>query len=92
MTFEEAKEKAEVKVKEVGKKIMKIQENDDYWFFGAGLPNEQFFDDAAGSIYISKKDGTIIPKHVWLPEVQKLTVKFKENAKTIYDYYDETKE
>lgn len=89
MTFEEAKEKAEIKVNEVGKKIMKIQENEDYWFFNAGLPNEQFFDDGAGSVYISKKDGTLIPMHLWLPEVQELNSKFGENSKTIYDYYDE---
>ena len=89
MTFDEAKEKAEAKIKELGKIIMKIQENDDYWFFDAGLPNEQFFDDGAGSVYINKKDGTIIPKQLWLPEVQELVVKFKENSKTIYDYYNE---
>ena len=68
---------------------MKIQENEDYWFFNAGLPNEQFFDDGAGSVYISKKDGTLIPMHLWLPEVQELNSKFEENSKTIYDYYDE---
>lgn len=89
MTFEEAKEKAEIKVNEVGKKIMKIQENKDYWFFDAGLPNEQFFDDYADSIYISKKNGALIPMDLWLPEVQKLNSKFKENSKTIYDYYNE---
>lgn len=88
MTFEEAKKKAEIKANEVGKKIMKIQENEDYWFFDAGLPNERSFDDGAGSIYISKKDGTLIPMHLWLPEVQELNSKFRENSKTIYDYYD----
>ena len=60
---------------------MKIQENEDYWFFNAGLPNEQFFDDGAGSVYISKKDGTLIPMHLWLPEVQELNSKFEENSK-----------
>lgn len=89
MTFEEAKEKAELKAKEVGKTIMKIDENDDYWFFEAGLPYEQFFDDGAGSVYISKKDGTMIPQQLWLPEVQELRMKFIENSKTIYDYYTE---
>lgn len=89
MNFEEAKEKAEVKIKEIGKIIMKIQENDDYWSFDAGLPNVKFFDDAAGSVFISKKDGTVIPKHLWLPEVQELMVNFEKSAKTIYDYYSE---
>lgn len=89
MIFEEAKAKAEIEVNRVGKIIMKIQENNDYWFFDAGLPNERFFDDGAGSIYINKKDGTIIPMHLWLPEVQKLNAEFKENSKTIYDYYNE---
>lgn len=89
MTFEEAEKKAEIKANEVGKKIMRIQENKDYWFFDAGLPNEQFFDDGAGSIYISKKDGTLIPMHLWLPEIQELNSKFRKNSKTIYDYYAE---
>lgn len=89
MIFEEAKAIAEIEVKKVGKIIMKIQENNDYWFFDAGLPNEQFFDDGAGSIYINKKDGTIIHMHLWLLEVQELNTKFQENSTTIYDYYNE---
>lgn len=88
MTFEEAKAIAEIEANKVGKIIMTIQENNDYWFFDAGLPNERFFDDGAGSIYISKKDGTIIPMHLWLPEVQELSTKFEENSNTIYDYYN----
>lgn len=89
MSFEEAKAKAEIESNKVGKVIMKIQENNDYWFFEAGLPNERFFDDGAGSIYINKNDGTIVPMRLWLPEVQKLKAKFKENSNTIYDYYRE---
>ncbi|MDE5888569.1 MAG: hypothetical protein K2H20_00970 [Bacilli bacterium] len=89
MTFEEAKAKAEINVNKVGKIIMKIQENNDYWFFEAGLPNEVFVDDGAGSVYVSKKDGAIIPMHLWLPEIQELNVKFQENSSTIYDYYNE---
>ena len=42
MTFEEAKEKAEIKVNEVGKKIMKIQENEDYWFLTLGYQMSNF--------------------------------------------------
>lgn len=92
MTFEEAKIKAENEAEKVGKKIMKIQENNDYWFFEAGLANEQFFDDGAGSIYINKNNGTIIPMHLWLPEVQKLNAIFNENSNTIYDYYNKNKD
>lgn len=91
MTFEEAKAKAELKAKEVGKIIMKIQENNEYWFFSAGLPNEKLFDGGAGSIYLSKKDGTIIPMQLWLSELQELNNTFKENSNTIYDYYNENK-
>lgn len=89
MNFEEAKIKAEREAKQDGKIIMKIAENNNYWYFEAGLPNEQFFDDGAGSIYISKKDGSIIPMHLWLPEVQKLNTEFQKSSKTIYDYYNE---
>ncbi len=91
MSFKEAKANAEIEASKVGKVIMKIQENNDYWFFDAGLPNERFFDDGAGSSYINKKDGTIIQMHLWLPEVQKLNAMFKENSNTIYDYYSEKK-
>lgn len=89
MSFEEAKAKAEIEANKVGKVIMKIQENNDYWFFDAGLPNEHFFDDGAGSIYVNKNDGTTVPMRLWLPEVQKLNAKFKENSNTVYDYYSE---
>jgi len=87
--FEEAKKLAKIKINESGRKIMKIQENEDYWFFKAGLPNERFFDDDGCSYYISKKDGNIIPAQLWLNEVQELNAKFRNNSKTIYDYYDE---
>lgn len=89
MTFDEAKVKAETEINKIGKIIMKIQENKDYWFFEAGLPNKRFFDDGAGSVYINKNDGTLIPMHLWLTEIQELNVKFKENSNTIYDYYNE---
>lgn len=89
MNFEEAKKKAEIEANKVEKIIMRIQENNDYWFFEAGLPNERFFDDGAGSMYINKKDGTIIPMHLWKQEIQELNAKFKQESKTVYDYYDE---
>ena len=91
MNFEDARAKAEEKAKKVGKQIMAILENDDYWYFEAGLPYKKFFDDGAGSIYVNKKDGSVIPCHLWLPEVQKLNAKFEENFKIIYNYYNENK-
>lgn len=89
MNFEEAKMKAEIEANEEEKIIMKIEENDDYWFFEAGLPNERFFDGGAGSVYINKKDGTVIPMNLLMREIQELNAKFKEDSKTIYNYYDE---
>ena len=35
---------------------MEIFENEEWWCFEAGLPNKQFFDDGAGSIYVNKKE------------------------------------
>jgi hypothetical protein len=55
------------------------QENDDYYYF----ETERAFDDGAGNCYISKKDGTLIPVHLWLPEIQELNSKFRENSKVI---------
>lgn len=89
MTFEEAKYIAENKAKEVKKIIMSIKENEDYWYFEAGIPNEVLIDNGAGSLYVSKKDGTIIPMRPWLNEVQELNRKFYENSQIIYDYYQE---
>lgn len=89
MNFEKAKAKAEIVANEVGKIIMKIKENNDYWYFHVGFPHTQFFDDDAGSIFVNKKDGTIIESHLWLKEVQKLNWEFYLNSKTIYNYYEE---
>lgn len=84
ITLDEAIKKAKSKASECGKIIMEILENEEWWCFEAGLPNKQFFDDGAGSIYVNKKDGTIRGLNLWDVE---FTTKFRNDAVTIYDYY-----
>lgn len=84
ITLDEAIKKAKSKAYECGKIIMEIFENEEWWCFEAGLPNKQFFDDGAGSIYVNKKDGTIRGLNLWDVE---FTTKFRNEAVTIYDYY-----
>lgn len=91
VSFEDAKEIATNKAKEVNKIIMEIKENEEYWFFEAGMPNESFFDDGAGSCYIRKQDGKVILMHLWEENVQKLNAEFRKNSKIIYNYYEEEK-
>lgn len=84
ITLDEAKKKAKSRALECEKIIMEILENEEWWCFEAGLPNKQFFDDGAGSIYVNKKDGTIRGLNLWDVE---FTTKFRNDAVTIYDYY-----
>lgn len=79
ITLDEAIKKAKSKASECGKIIMEILENEEWWCFEAGLPNKQFFDDGAGSIYVNKKDGTIRGLNLWDVE---FTTKFRNEAVT----------
>ena len=91
MDFKEAKIKAKIEANKCNKIIMEIQENEDYYFFEAGLPNQHFFNDGAGSTFVRKKDGKVIPMRLWITEIQNLYYEFSKTAKTIYNYYDKEK-
>ena len=79
VSLDDAINKAKEYADSCHKKIVLAQENDDYYYF----ETERAIDDGAGNCYISKKDGTLIPVHLWLPEIQKLNSKFRENSKVI---------
>ena len=82
VSLDDAINKAKEYADSCNKKIVWAEENDDYYYF----QTEKAFDDGAGNCYISKKDGTLIPVHLWLPEIQKLNSKFRENSKVIKIY------
>lgn len=79
VSLDDAINKAKEYADSCNKKIVLAQENDDYYYF----KTEKAFDDGAGNCYISKKDGTLIPERIWLPEIQELNSKFRENSKVI---------
>ena len=86
ITFEKAKEIAENCAKEHGKIVAKIEENDEYWRFEAEFEDgHRDFDDGIGSVYISKKDGSIRGLQLWDME---FTQKFNESSKVIFNYFD----
>ena len=86
MDFEKAKEIAEKKAKEYGKIIVYISENDEYWYFGAGFEDGTVsYDNGAGSVYISKKDGSEEVDYYYLSEFNQ---NFEETAKEIYNMFD----
>ncbi len=87
MNYNDAFDMVNKKANEGNKVIMKIEENDDYWFFVLGNPGVRNFDDGASSFYVSKRDGNIIQVKLWLKEIQELNTNFKNNSKVIYDYY-----
>ena len=83
ISFEKAKEIATNKAKEYGKVIVSISENDDYWFFEAGLEDGSVtYDNGAGSIYISKKDGSQKEDNYYLSEFNQ---KFISNSRKAYN-------
>ena len=87
ISFEKAKEIASNKAKEYGKVVVSILENDEYWFFEAGLEDGSVtYDNGAGSIYISKIDGSQKEDNYYLSEFNQ---KFLSNAKEIYNIFSE---
>lgn len=82
ITFEQAKKIADEKAKEWNKLVVGISENDEYWLFNADSDSHPI-DDGAGSCYISKKDGSTRGLNLWDMD---FTRKFKESAKVIYNY------
>ena len=87
ISFEKAKEIASNIAKEYGKVIVSILENDEYWYFEAGLEDgTPTIDNGAGSIYISKIDGSQKEDNYYLSEFNQ---KFISNAKEIYNIYSE---
>ena len=83
INFEKAKEIAATKASEYGKVVKRILENQEYWKFEAEFPDgHQDIDDGIGSIYISKKDGTIKALDLWNID---FTSDFNESASLIYD-------
>ena len=86
ITFEKAKEIADNYAKEHGKIIAKIEENDEYWRFEAEFEDgHRDFDNGIGSVYISKKDGSMRGLQPWDMEFSQ---KFNESSKVIYNYFD----
>ena len=86
ITFEKAKEIADNCAKEHGKIVAKIEENDEYWKFKAEFEDgHRDFDNGIGSVYISKKDGSMRGLQPWDMEFAR---KFNESSKEIYNYFD----
>lgn len=84
-SFDKAKEIAAERAKSCGKIIVKIEENDKYWRFEAGFEDgSRAFDDGMGSVYISKKDGTVRNLELWDMD---FTEEFYSNAKLIYSFF-----
>ena len=87
ISFEQAKAIATEKAKEYGKVIVSILENDEYWFFEAGPEDGSVtFDNGAGSIYISKIDGSQKIDNYYLSDFNQ---KFMSDAKEIYNISNE---
>lgn len=83
MTLEQAKVIAEEKAKQYGKIIFSIYENDEYWFFEAGLEDGRItYDDGAGSVFISKKDGSVVEDNYYLSD---FCQRFHSTAREIYN-------
>ena len=87
MTLEQAKIIAAEKAKKYGKIIFSISENDEYWFFAAGMEDGRItYDDGAGSVFISKKDGSIVEDNYYLSDFGQ---KFHATAREIYNREEE---
>lgn len=86
VSFEQAKAIANAEAKKYGKIVTRIEENDEYWRFDAEFEDgHDNIDDGIGSVYVSKKDGSVRGLQLWDME---FTEKFKENSKVIYNYFE----
>ena len=86
ISFNQAKEIAKKEKKKYGKIVTKIEENDEYWRFEAEFEDgHRDFDNGIGSVYISKKDGTIRRLQPWDID---FTREFQESSKVIYNFFE----
>lgn len=87
--FDKAKEQAEEIASKLGKIIIKVEENDEFWRFEADYAypkTGESIDGGAGSSYVSKSDNSI--RKYDLIE-RDFNQNFEQTSKVIYDYYND---